>query len=189
MKLIRPRYDPETGNFLRLYETVGFIIVRGDSDKVFLNYGFKKQKPGVSYSYCKRKILNGFSGTIFNRHCSILESGERESDMSHLYFFIPAVIHRSKTINQHMNNLSLAPIDMEQSQFNVWADNSSFGPSHLNISGLDKSVATKTMVKFKDHVVKVSNYNLVRKADELPFKREVDVPIEWIGKSSNRISS
>ena len=35
MKLIRPRYDPETGNFLRLYETVGFIIVRGDSDKGF----------------------------------------------------------------------------------------------------------------------------------------------------------
>lgn len=87
-----------------------------------------------------------------------------------------------------MNNVSLAPIDIKQSQFNVWADNSSFSPSHLDISGLDKSVATKTMVKFLDHIVKVSNYNLVRKADELPFKREVDVPIEWIGKSSNRVS-
>ena len=79
VKLVRPRYNSESENFLGLYETVGFFIVRGDPDEVFFNDGFDKQNSKVLYSHYKRRILNAFSGAIFNRHRSMLESGELES--------------------------------------------------------------------------------------------------------------
>ena len=80
--------------------------------KVFFNYSFDKQRSKVLYSHSKRRIPNSFSGTIFNRHRSMLESGELESDMSHLYFFISAVTDCCETVNQYMNNVSLTPIDI-----------------------------------------------------------------------------
>lgn len=41
-KIYRPRYDTVTGLFLDLYETLGYLIVRGDSDECFFDYGFSK---------------------------------------------------------------------------------------------------------------------------------------------------
>ena len=38
-KTVRPRYEPTTGEFLGLYETTGFIAVRGDADEHVLSYG------------------------------------------------------------------------------------------------------------------------------------------------------
>ena len=32
-KIIRPRYEPTTGEFLGLYETTGFVVIRGDEDE------------------------------------------------------------------------------------------------------------------------------------------------------------
>ena len=143
---MRPRYNAETGDLLGLHETTGFIIVRGDFDEDFFDDCVEKQKSKVLCSHYKRRIPNEFSGTIFNRHKRMIESGVLESDMSHLYIFIPAMTDCCENINQYMNNVSLIPIDIKQSQFNAWADNSSFTPFHLDMSGLNKSVATETMV-------------------------------------------
>ena len=41
--MYRPRYDPVAGPFLGLYETLGYILVRGDSQEHFLDYGYNKQ--------------------------------------------------------------------------------------------------------------------------------------------------
>ena len=35
-------YDPETGKFLGLQETLDFVNVKDDSYKVFLNYGYRE---------------------------------------------------------------------------------------------------------------------------------------------------
>ena len=43
VKLFRQRYDPITGTFLGLYETLGYIMVRGDTDEHFLDYGYSKK--------------------------------------------------------------------------------------------------------------------------------------------------
>lgn len=107
--------------------------------------------------------------------------------MLHLYFFVPFVTDRGKDINQFVNNMSLTPIDIKQRQINAWADNSSFSPSHLDMSGLDKFVANETMVKYAEHIVKVSNLNLLRNADRLLSRCKVDVPVDWIDNNKIRI--
>ena len=56
VKLIRPRYEPSNVEFLILYETIGFVIVHGDEDEHFLNYGFDDTKSKLLYSFYKRRI-------------------------------------------------------------------------------------------------------------------------------------
>ena len=68
VKMYRPQYDPVTGQFLGFYESLVFIVVRGDSDKHFLDYGLCKENSKILYSYHKRRIPSSFSGTFFNRH-------------------------------------------------------------------------------------------------------------------------
>ena len=135
-RLVRSRYSSETGSFLGLYENVGFIIVRGDSDKVSFNYGFDKQTSKVFCSHYKRRISSSFSEIIYDRHWSMLESGELESDTSHLYFFIPSVTDHSEEINHYMKNVCVTPIDIKQEQFNAWSENTELNPSHLDVSGI-----------------------------------------------------
>ena len=65
-----------TGEILGLYETNGFISVRGDSDELFFNYGFDKEKSKTLYSHYKRRMPNLFAETMFNRHRQMVESGE-----------------------------------------------------------------------------------------------------------------
>ena len=47
VKIIRLKYNAETGEFLGLYKTVGFMVVRGSPGEVFFNYGYDKEKPKV----------------------------------------------------------------------------------------------------------------------------------------------
>lgn len=44
LRCIKPEYDIATGQFLGLYERVGFIIVRDDSGYAFFNYGYENKK-------------------------------------------------------------------------------------------------------------------------------------------------
>ena len=39
-----PRYDANTGKFLGLYETIGFLVVRGETFEVFLSYRYNTVK-------------------------------------------------------------------------------------------------------------------------------------------------
>ena len=43
VKMVRPKYNVEAGEFLGLYKTVGFLLVRGNAEEIFLNYGFDKE--------------------------------------------------------------------------------------------------------------------------------------------------
>ena len=38
--MIMPCYDPETGEFNGLYETVGYLVLRGSTEEVFFNQRF-----------------------------------------------------------------------------------------------------------------------------------------------------
>ena len=100
VKIVRPKYNPETGEFLGLYETVRFIVVRGSPEEVFFNYGYDKEKSKVLYSHYRRRILNSFSGTIFNRHCVMSESGEADAKFSNIFFsFLLLLTETRKLIN------------------------------------------------------------------------------------------
>ena len=65
VKMFRPRYDTVTDHFQGLYETLGYIMVCGDEDEHFLNYGFSKQNSKILHSYHKKRMPNSFSGTFF----------------------------------------------------------------------------------------------------------------------------
>ena len=45
VRIIRPKYDTRTGEIKGLYETIGFLIVRGAPGKVFFNHVMIKANP------------------------------------------------------------------------------------------------------------------------------------------------
>ena len=67
-KIVRPKYDVASGQFLGLVEMLGYLTVRGDERECFFDYGFSKENSKILYSKHKMEIPNSFSATIFNRH-------------------------------------------------------------------------------------------------------------------------
>ena len=105
VQIVVPLYDVETGGFKSLRETVGFMSIRGDADKTFFNYVFSKKNSKVVYAFQIRRILNTFTGTLFNRHKNQLldKKFERDSFFS-LLFFLPATTNRKEEINRFKRN-------------------------------------------------------------------------------------
>ena len=99
-KLIKPKYDPVSGQFLGLSKSLGYLTVRGDEQEHFFDYGFNKENSKILYSTHKMKIPNSFSTTIFNRHRIQYESGAfSETDFSDVFFFLPSTTDRIEEIN------------------------------------------------------------------------------------------
>lgn len=144
VKMVRPKYNIETGEFLGIYETVGYIIVRVSPEEVFFNISFDKEKSKFLYSHYRRRILNVFCRTMYNRHRTMVQSGELESDFSHLYFFLPSIADCSVEINQYLENVSITPIDIKQSQLDTSAGDVQFDPLKFDTFGLDKKRMSKT---------------------------------------------
>ena len=91
LKIIRPLYDPETGNFKGLKNTTGLINVRGDQEEVFFNYRNCDNKSKVLYCVQRRQVLDIFTGETFSTKI----------------FFLSTTTDRKEKINQHKANVSL----------------------------------------------------------------------------------
>lgn len=87
IKSYRPKYDVSTGQFLGLYGTIGYLVVREDEEEHFLNYGYCEENSEIFYSYHKRRIPNSFGDTFFNKHQLLFETGQLKTDFSNIYFF------------------------------------------------------------------------------------------------------
>ena len=59
-KIIRPKYDPISGEFLGLVETLAYLTVPGDHQECFFDYRDNKENSKVLYSTHKMKIPNSF---------------------------------------------------------------------------------------------------------------------------------
>ena len=68
VKMYGSCYDSATGTLRGLYETLGYIMVRGDSQEHLLEYSYSKQNSKILHSYYKKCIPISFSGTFFNHH-------------------------------------------------------------------------------------------------------------------------
>ena len=101
---------------------------------------------------------SSFSSIIFNRHGSMIESGEVESNFSKIYFFLHAITDRSQGINPYMNNVSISRFT-SQSQLNDWAG-VSFDRSKL-VWFQKKNTMTDAVIKCLKHINRVSNSNTV----------------------------
>ena len=82
--------------FLGLYETVRFMIVRGSPEEVFFSYGYDKEKSKVLYANYRKRIPNSFSSTIFDRHRVMIESSKADAEFSNIYFFLPSITDRNE---------------------------------------------------------------------------------------------
>ena len=56
VKFYMSHYDTSTGQFLGLYETIGYLVVRSDDDKHFLNYGLCEENSKILYSYLRNRL-------------------------------------------------------------------------------------------------------------------------------------
>ena len=180
VKYFRHRHNTETGEFLGLYETIGLLVVRGDALEIFLNYGFDNKMSKVLYSNYRRKIPDSFCGTMFNRHKTLVECGETEMSSSYLYFFLPSITDRSETVNQNLNNVSISPLNIKQEQLNTSADNVVFKPNKLDYHDVDTKAMSDAVVKCLKHIAAVLNSNLMRNADSLLCRKDVNVDVKWI---------
>ena len=91
VRMFRPCYDKGTGHFQGLYESLGYIMVRGDVDEHFLDSGYSKQNSKIIHSFLKKRMPISFSGTFFNRHRIQYESGALLNKFSQIYFFLPSI--------------------------------------------------------------------------------------------------
>ena len=117
VKLYRPKYDLVTGNFKGLYETLGYIVVRGDPDACSLDYGFSKENSKVLCSYQKGINPSDFRGTFFNSFKFRHESNALLLYISVVYFFLPSTTDRIEKINRYHNSVNLSPINIDEKNF------------------------------------------------------------------------
>ena len=75
VKILRPRYDPITGEFLGIEYCVALITVRNDPQEQFFDYGYNKENLKVLYSTQKLKFLNSFKTAMFAQHKMQHEGG------------------------------------------------------------------------------------------------------------------
>ena len=114
-------------NLNGLYETIAYIVLRGSPEEVFFSYSYNHEKSKTLYLHYRRRIQNFFSGTIFNRHRAMIESGKVECNLSNIYFYLPSINNKSENFNQYLNNVSISSIEITQSQLSNW-DGTKFDP-------------------------------------------------------------
>ena len=104
-KIVFPKYNVISGQFLELVETLGYFPVRGDEHECFFNYGYIKKD-----SF--RVIPNRFSTAVFNRHRIQYEAEALlDTDFTKLFFFLLSTTYRC------MNSVNIKPIDIDSREF------------------------------------------------------------------------
>ena len=168
------KYDQATGQFLGLYESIGYITVRGDYEEHFFDYGFCKEKSKLLYSYHKTIIPSSFSGTFFNRHKISYKSGSLPTDSSNIDFLLPSTTDQFKKINSHLGSLNLSPIDIAENSFD-FQEGVSFDPSKLDVSYPEKTAITKAIVKTLKEITDLFNVKrIVKEKTEWRWKYRMD---------------
>ena len=164
VKLLSCVYDLESGDFKGVHEQIAFIVLRGDSDEVFLSYGYNKQKSKLLYSYSKQQIPDAFVSVTFKKHFQEIMNEGKSETMSSLFYFLPSISDRKEGINQHKNNTSLSPIDITSEFIESFSSqNAVFRPDLLN--SFDEKVRepqTEMLYGLFRHIAKVSSQNLER---------------------------
>ena len=180
VKYFRPIYNLKTGEFLGIYETISFFVVRGDPFEVFLNYGFDPEKSKILYSSFRKKVYSSFCGTMFNRYKQIIDSGKVDQKMSKMYFYLPSITDRSEEVNQYLKNVNISSFDLSQKQLNVWSGGVDFIPSKLEIKDLETPKIRQGVVKVLEHIASVSNTKLVRNADSFLCRKSSASEVQWL---------
>ena len=85
--MFHPHYDNMTGHFQGFYESMGYIMVHGDADEHFLDYGYSKQNSKILHSHHKKCMPNSFQEPFFKSQRIQHESGALQTEFSIIYYF------------------------------------------------------------------------------------------------------
>ena len=151
VKILRPRYDPASGQvFLGIEYCVGLITVRNDPQEQFFGYGYKKDNAKVLFSTQKLKIPNSFKITIFGQHRMQYEGGAFDGDFSQVYFYLPSTVDRNEKINKYLNSVNLKPFATSSKDFGDDFDPADFGDfNRTAVVNMIKKVALQSSQNLK----------------------------------------
>ena len=147
--------------------------------------GYSKENSKVLYSDHKMKILNSFSGIIFNRDRIQYEFGALDMESSKIYFFLPSATDRIEEINRYMNSVNLIPIHIYQNEFEV--DSGNLDLSNVDFDNPDKQKTREAVLRVLKKVVDLSNSNLQKNADGLLASKPHNKDILWVGYGGKRV--
>ena len=111
LKLNTCIYDLATDEFQGLKSELAFIVLLGESNEFFVSYGFDSDKATVLYSTSEQKIPDVFVSTTFKKHYSEIVNEARERNVSTLFYYLPSIIDRKESVNQHKNKVNLSLVD------------------------------------------------------------------------------
>ena len=104
-----------TGKFEGLKKELAFIVLRGDSNEIFVSYSFDSDKAAILYSTSKQKIPDAFVSTAFkNTILKLLMRGERKRNFlfkRNLFYYWPSITDRKEEVNRHRGNVNLSQVD------------------------------------------------------------------------------
>ena len=154
VKILRPRYDPVSGEFLGIEYCAALVTVRNDQDEQFFDYGYNKQNAKVLYSTKKMKIPSSFTTTIFGQHKTQYEGGAfNDQKFSKLFFYLPATVDRNEKINKYLTSVYLKPFQVDPAVFGE------------NFNSADRDFDRAVVVSYMKKVAQQSSQNLKRNAD------------------------
>ena len=115
VKILRTKYDPNTGKFLGIECCVALITVKNDPEEQFFDDGYVKSNSKVLYSTRKSKIPSSFKATAFGTHKNQYEGGVflEQQDFSKIFFYLPSTIDRCDEINKYLTSLYLKPYHVD----------------------------------------------------------------------------
>ena len=155
VKILRPKYNPISGEFLGIEYCVAFVTVRNDPEEQFFDYGYHKENSKVLYSTRKLKVPNSFKTTIFGRHRMQYEGGAfDEQKFSKLFFYLPYTVDRNEKINKYLTAVHLKPFHVDPAIFGE-----KFNPADHDF---DSWAAVASYMK---KVAQQSSQNLKKNAD------------------------
>ena len=193
VKLYTCIYDINTGEFKGVRESLAYIILHGDDEEVFLSYGYDAAKAKVLYASSKQKIPDAFSATCFNKHFSEIMNEKREKDdHSTLFYFLPSITDRKKSINQWCDNVNFTPADFTIEFIESFSlKKAKFEPHLLNLKGPERLDQVEMLYGLFKHMATVSNLNLLRNVDYFDVMEKRDSEkMEWsVGSSKQRYDS
>ena len=111
------------------------------------------------------KIPKSFGAGLFTRHKEQYEGREPPKDVSRAYYFLPSTTDRSEKINQHMEQVLLIPIDIEECDFGE-----GFNPALLDSDHPDREKTRERVLTVLKKIGESSNSCLRRNADALLSK-------------------